>query len=212
MQPKTRFFDDRSLYTFPCFVFLVVLVKCSCNVIIHSCLILCNTMKNWQNEKFLPRQLWWFEFWVTVSWTLRYSSKKTKKKCELSVKISSTRGLLPPGVLIICAAITWSVFFSWDGANWQLNSTLLFSLTVNYVNKTDQDLSPLAAPLFSYIPNPYYEKNTNHELLSLLSPDHRSAMCTWRCSNLLGCFPCCWYEMQYEQWLRQCNMLKLVWS
>ena len=64
MQPKTRFFDDRSLYTFPCFVFLVVLVKCSCNVIIHSCLILCNTMKNWQNEKFLPRQLWWFEFWV----------------------------------------------------------------------------------------------------------------------------------------------------
>ena len=36
----------RSLYKFPCFVFLVVLVKRSCNVIIHSCLILCNTMKN----------------------------------------------------------------------------------------------------------------------------------------------------------------------
>ena len=43
---------DRSLYTFPCFVFLVILVKCPCNVIIHSCQILCNTTKNWQNWKF----------------------------------------------------------------------------------------------------------------------------------------------------------------
>ena len=37
---------DRSLYTFPCFVFLVILMKCPCYVIIHSCLILCNTTKN----------------------------------------------------------------------------------------------------------------------------------------------------------------------
>ena len=67
------FYVDRSLYKFPCFVFLVILEKRPCNVIIHSCLILCKTIKNWQNEKFvpthekfLPRQLWWFEFWGHV--------------------------------------------------------------------------------------------------------------------------------------------------
>ena len=64
------FYVDRSLYKFPCFVFLVILEKRPCNVIIHSCLILCKTIKNWQNEKFLPtheknppRQLLWFGFW-----------------------------------------------------------------------------------------------------------------------------------------------------
>ena len=77
-----------------------------------------------------------------------------------SIKISSTRGLLPPGVLIICAAITWSVIFSWDGANWQLNSTLLFSLTVNYANKTDQDLSPLLPPPFFLIYRTLVTKRT----------------------------------------------------
>ena len=51
---KNRVFDnyyflvDRSLYTFPCFDFLVILVKRPCNVIIHSCPILCNTTKNCQ--------------------------------------------------------------------------------------------------------------------------------------------------------------------
>ena len=47
------FYVDRSLYKFPCFVFLVILEKRPCNVIIHSCLILCKTIKNWQKRKIL---------------------------------------------------------------------------------------------------------------------------------------------------------------
>ena len=42
---------DLSLYEFPCFVFLVIWGEGPCNFIIQSCLILCNTTKNWQKSQ-----------------------------------------------------------------------------------------------------------------------------------------------------------------
>ena len=53
---------DLSLYEFPCFVFLVIWGKGPCNFIIQSCLILCNTTKNWQKS-----QLRYFEQFRAIS-------------------------------------------------------------------------------------------------------------------------------------------------
>ena len=49
---------DRSLYNFPCFVFLDIWWEGPCNLVARSYVILCNTTKNWQKSficQSLPR-------------------------------------------------------------------------------------------------------------------------------------------------------------